>query len=300
MGTSFDLSVCICTYKRPDLLAGLLQRLQELHEIEQIAEIVIVDNDPARSASAVIEKWEQQSRIPVVALHVPTPNISLARNAAIHAAKGEWIGLIDDDELPDHAWIRELLKAQRDFDADVIHGPVLPIYPSNTPAWIQEGGFFSRPRHATGTPLEARDLRAGNALARRSTLLQIPGPFDPAFGRTGGEDTFLFKQLLARGISMVWSDEAIVHEMLLPERTTMAWLAKRSFQVGHIWARTGRIQKNWRTVAHAIRRIGIDSTLFIALLAFSRVGAVRRLRSAARFAGTLYAFMELRYEAYGH
>ena len=52
MGTSFDLSVCICTYKRPDLLAGLLQRLQELHEIEQIAEIVIVDNDPARSASA--------------------------------------------------------------------------------------------------------------------------------------------------------------------------------------------------------------------------------------------------------
>lgn len=294
-----ELSVCICTYKRPLLLDGLLRRLQELHDIEDVAEIVVVDNDPAHSARDMLQEWQRPGRLPLTTIHLPTPNISLARNAAIRAARGEWIAMIDDDELPDKAWIRELLKTQRDFDADAVLGPVLPIYPGNAPAWIRQGGFFEHQRHPTGTPLTAQDVRTGNVLIRRSTLLQVPGPFDPEFGRIGGEDTALFKRLLANGTRMFWSDEAIVSEVLPPERTTIKWLAMRNFQIGQIWVRSGRVKKNWRSIAHSLRRVVIDGTLFIVLFLISRANAIHRLRAAARCAGILYVFLGFRYEPYG-
>jgi hypothetical protein len=34
------------------------------------------------------------------------------------------------------------------------------------------------------------------------------GPFDPAFGRTGGEDSMLFRRLDESGSRMVWCDDA--------------------------------------------------------------------------------------------
>jgi succinoglycan biosynthesis protein ExoM len=293
------VSICICTYKRAALLDSLLQRLQELHEIERVGEIVVVDNDPLASARATLKTWRGKSKLPIVSLHVPNPNISLARNAAVHAATGDWVAMIDDDELPEHGWILELLKAQRDFNADVVHGPVLPVYAHDAPTWILQGGFFMRPRHPTGTPLVASDFRTGNALVRRSQLLQITGPFDEAFGRSGGEDTVLFKQLLTSGSVMVWSDDAIVHEFVPPERATLAWLTRRSFQTGQIGARTGRFNKGWRTASYCLRRVSIDFALFLLLLMVSKARAVRRLRSAALFAGALYALLGFRHDAYG-
>ena len=50
------VSICVCTYRRPHVLARLLDRLTEVErEAEGLAEIaiVIVDDDIARSAESV-------------------------------------------------------------------------------------------------------------------------------------------------------------------------------------------------------------------------------------------------------
>ena len=58
------ISVCICTYKRPELLRRLLSKLKE-QKTEGLFEysIVIVDNDRAESARQTVETCTRQLEI---------------------------------------------------------------------------------------------------------------------------------------------------------------------------------------------------------------------------------------------
>ncbi len=207
-----DISICICTFRRPQLLDLLLQALSEQDRDGLSLEVVVADNDPAASARPVLADWQARLPLPLRALHVPVPNIAATRNATVHAARGEWVLFIDDDEAPDEGWIRKLAQAQRAFNADAVFAPVLPRYLDGTPAWLRRGGFFDRPRFATGTTITTHDARTGNVLIRRSKMLAVSpspeaGPFDIAFGRTGAEDTMLFRDMLAHGAVFVWCDD---------------------------------------------------------------------------------------------
>jgi len=239
-----DLSICICTYKRPVLLLRLLQAIWE-QAAEHSVEVIVVDNDPAQSASAVLAEMGQLFSSSLIAVNLANPNISLARNAAIAAAKGDWIIMIDDDEVPVPTWLQQLLAAQLAHNADVVFAPVLPEYAEATPDWIRRGAYFDRRRLPTGTRIDHRDARSGNVLIRHVLLQQLTasqqggiGPFDPAYGTTGGEDTMLFRRLDAMGAVMVWCDEAPADEYIPAERATAKWLLQRSYRTGQLFIRT--------------------------------------------------------------
>jgi len=277
-----------------------MQRLQEIRHRDKILEVVVVDNDPCQSAKPVVSNWIAKSLIPVVGVNVPTPNISLARNASVRTAKGEWLAMIDDDEIPTTVWLDELLKTQRSFRSDIVHGPVIPIYPAGTPGWVKKGGFFEYPRHVTGTPLSVTDLRTGNVLVRRSILADLASPFDPAYGRTGGGDTALFKQLLEEGVSGHWSDEAIVSEHISESRISRAWITQRAFRTGQASVHIGIVNPSWRAGLYSIRRICVDPVRHLLLIPFSMATAMQRWCSAAFHLGRLTAFAGFRYKEYRH
>lgn len=239
-----DLSICICTYKRPVLLRRLLQAVWD-QATEHSVEVIVVDNDPAQSASAVLAEMGQLFAGSLTTVNLANPNISLARNAAIAAAKGDWIVMIDDDEVPVSTWLQQLLAVQLTHNADVVFAPVLPDYAETTPDWIRRGGYFDRRRLPTGTRIDHRDARSGNVLIRHVLLQRLTasqqggvGPFDPAFGTTGGEDTMLFRRLDAMGAVMVWCDEAPASEYIPSDRATAKWLLQRSYRTGQLFIRT--------------------------------------------------------------
>ena len=58
--------------------------------------------------------------------------------------------------------------------------------------------------------------------------------FDPAFGRTGGEDSDFFARQLRSGRVFVWCDEAVALETVPPERWTAAFHIKRFWRSGTI------------------------------------------------------------------
>lgn len=300
-----DVSICICTFRRPALLEALLETLCAQHVHGDAVEYVVVDNDPGASAAPVLAAWAQ--RLPLCALHVPVPNIAAARNAAVAAARGDWVAFIDDDEAPDPGWLAVLRQAQRDHGADAVFAPVLPRYVPGTPGWIVRGRFFDRPRHATGTAIGTRDARTGNVLIRRAALQALAGPFDEAFGRTGAEDTVLFHDLLARGARFVWCDEATVQEDVPPERANAGWLLRRSYRLGQTYvlselvrrrgaARLGRAA--WLGARAAGQGV-VAAALALAWLPLSRIRAMRWLRTLAAQAGKLSALAGHRYHEYG-
>lgn len=308
MTAPIDISICICTFRRPALLDQLLMALTEQACDGLRVEVVVVDNDPAGSAGEVLRDWQSRMPMPLHARHETTPNIAQARNAAVHTAQGEWVLFIDDDEAPDADWIRHLVQAQREYNADAVFAPVLPRYLADTPDWIRTGDFFNRRRFATGTAITTKDARTGNVLIRRSKLMVVPGPFDTAFGRTGAEDTMLFRDMLAHGARFIWCDEATVSEEVPAQRANLNWLLRRSYRLGQTYvlseiARLGGLQRFLRATQLGVRalvQLLIAAGVTLLALPFSRIAAVRWLRTTLAQCGKLSALAGHRYHEYGN
>jgi succinoglycan biosynthesis protein ExoM len=195
-------------------------------------ELVVVDNDSKRSGEDVVRKFQQNEGLRIAYDCEMEQNISLTRNRAVRNASGNLVAFIDDDEAPVKDWLYKLYHAMQAGNADGALGPVLPFYPPGTPEWLRKGNLFDRRRFPTGTRLTVRHMRTGNALLSRSLFTEGSNWFDPAFGRTGGEDVDFFRRQLDQGRVFVWCDEAAAYEMIPPDRWQTAFHFKKYFRIG--------------------------------------------------------------------
>jgi succinoglycan biosynthesis protein ExoM len=304
------LSVCICTFKRPALLNELLHALRE-QQSEEPFEIVVVDNDPAGSATAVLKAQQQYWGDRLICRHISAANISVARNEAISVARGDWLAMIDDDELPENDWLAQLRSAQQCYSAAVVFAPVVPRYLPDTPDWLIKGGYFDRPRLASGTLINHKNARSGNVFIMRDVLLKLGLNqgfiFDPEFGRTGGEDSLLFRQLELAGAKMVWCDEAPVTEVVPADRANARWLLKRSFRTGGLFLKTELIMAapekrrltGLKLGLRAIVQAAIASFLAVILSPVRPLKAFHWARVVASQLGKLAAYSHPPAQAYG-
>ncbi len=304
---TIPLSLCLCTFRRPDALRQLLPALRQQSLPDTPWEWIVVDNDPAHSALPVLEAWQRQYAEPALrVLHVATPNIALARNAAVQAARGDWIVMIDDDELPDPNWLRALIATRDTTLADVIVGPVHPIYPPETPDWLRRAGYFDAPERSEGVAIDFRQAYSGNVLIRRRSLLPLPGPFAPEFGVTGGSDTMLFHDLQAGGANMVWSANAGVHEHMPAQRLQLRWILRRTFRGGQSYVRAevarqigfARRRRQAQLGLRALIQLPLALGLAGACSVFSRAQGARWLWTASAQLGKLAALAGVHYHEY--
>src|SRR4051794_33953703 len=99
-GSVVICSVCIATYKRPQLLDQLLTSLEQqiIHD-NLMLQVIVVDNDCTRSAAPVVAQHNDQKHITFRYLVQPVKNISLTRNLAVANSEGIYLLFIDDDEV---------------------------------------------------------------------------------------------------------------------------------------------------------------------------------------------------------
>ena len=189
--------------------------------------IVVADNDPRGSAQSVVEEFSRTASLKVVYCHEPEMNMAKVRNKALEQAEGDHIACIDDDELPDTGWLRNLLATCEASGADAVLGPVGAYFEHEPPRWVVDGGFFERRRFPTGHQLHWSQTRTGNLLFRREILAGLKPPFRPEFG-TGSEDLDFFRRLSVRGRTFVWCDEAPVYELVPPSRCRLSYVLRRA------------------------------------------------------------------------
>lgn len=225
------ISVCICTYKRPVMLAKALEGIVSQTTDDKFTfEVIVVDNDCHRSAEDIVQHFKIQTGIRIIYDCEPEQNISLTRNRTIRNAEGVLIAFIDDDEFPEESWLLTLYDTYVRFKSDGVLGPVIPYYEGTPPDWLVKSDLCVRSSFQTGTVLSnSKYMRTGNVLFRRSIIPDGEPAFDPKLGRSGGEDADLFDRMLKRGYSFVWCDEARVFENVPVERQTKDYLIKRAF-----------------------------------------------------------------------
>jgi len=236
-----QIAVCVCTYKRPQMLQRLLDDLsvQETGGAFEFS-IEVVDNDPSQSAEPVVSAFATRSSVPVTYAVEPRQGICRVRNRAIEYATGNFIAFIDDDEFPDRHWLLELFRACSVDGVDGVLGPVLRHFDETPPQWVIKGNFERRPRRATGLVLDWKEGRTGNVLLKRGSLEPGEPPFDTNFHRGGDVD--FFRRMMAKGRVFIWCDEAIVYESVPPSRWTRSFMLKRALLRGTIASKRGPIR----------------------------------------------------------
>jgi len=227
-----QISVCVCTYKRPRFLKRLLQELTAQETGGNLAlSIVVVDNDRLESAKPVVTDFAASSRWPVTYCVEPEQNIALARNKGVANAASEFVVFIDDDEFPGPDWLRHLCETCQRAGVAGVLGPVRPHFEQEPPAWVRKGGFYERPTHATGFVMDWRECRTGNVLFRRSIVEGLPEVFRREFG-SDGEDQDFFRRMIERGSTFLWCNEAVVFEVVPAHRWRRRFMLQRALLRG--------------------------------------------------------------------
>jgi succinoglycan biosynthesis protein ExoM len=228
------ITVAIASLGRPILIVCLKSLAALELPADVVIDVVIADDSPTGIVPMRVEATGPLPfKVQVVATN--SGNVAIARNASLDAATGDLVALVDDDEwvMPD--WITRLQAALHDFGADCVFGPVQPKYPDGTPAWIVR----ANPLHVDWGHRGRRvDIgRTSNALFKRAIAVEHGLRFDPALGRTGGEDTSFFHAYGRTGALMVVTDDATVYEHAPPQRTNVAYFRARALRQGQMYAR---------------------------------------------------------------
>jgi succinoglycan biosynthesis protein ExoM len=230
------ICICICTYRRPNFLARLLQLLRSQQTNgEFTSSIVICDNDESQSARPIVEQFEASSNMPIKYCVEPHQSIAMARNKAVGSADGDFVACIDDDEFPPADWLLRLFGALKKTGSDAVNGPVKPYFDESTPKWVVKSRIYERATYASGPLTDWRRGRVNNILFKKDMLLTVSEPFDPQF--RAGEDIDFVRRMMENGKTFFWCNEAHVFESVPAVRWRRSFIVRRSLLQGTCAAR---------------------------------------------------------------
>lgn len=233
MNTMKDhISICVATYRRNKMLEHLLRKvaMQETGGLFDLS-VVVVDNDAAGPARETVMRLRAELGLDISYDIEPERTIPAVRNHALRIARGNYIGIIDDDEFPPQNWLINMYRAISKFEVDGALGPVHPFFEQQPPAWLLKSGLCERPVHRTGTLLHWNQTRTGNVLLKKEVFEKHRLSFDVKF-KTGGSDQNFFKQAMHAGCRFIAVEEAPVYEVVPPERWLKSYYLKRALVNG--------------------------------------------------------------------
>jgi glucosyl-dolichyl phosphate glucuronosyltransferase len=236
------ISVLVCTYNRAQKLTETLnsiiaQSLPDSHTWEAL----VVDNNSSDQTRQVVEGLQRQFPDRIRYVFEPKQGISNARNTAIRESRGEILSFIDDDEIADSNWLRNLTEHLHGGEWVGAGGRVLPPSDFVPPGWLQTKGLL------VSGPLATFDLgeKAGQLseppfganMAFRREVFDKLGLFRTDLGRTGknlisNEDTEFGRRMLAAGMRLRYEPSALTYHPVEAHRLKKSYFLHWWFNKG--------------------------------------------------------------------
>lgn len=117
------VSVILPTFKRPMGLKKALESLLGQSACGKHIEVIVADNDPVASARLFIEQFRARNKINIRYISVPETGVANVRNAALKAARGQYLAFLDDDQVASSNWLSEMMEACISLNACLVFCP---------------------------------------------------------------------------------------------------------------------------------------------------------------------------------
>jgi succinoglycan biosynthesis protein ExoM len=224
---NYLVTFCICTYNRNKGLVDLLNSINNIYLPEDInfreINVVIVDNYDGMSKNFIENykfniKWDYE----------PKKGLCYARNRTVElAVNTEYCLFVDDDQIIDHNCVFELLQTALKQNADLVYGSNPPKFIKETSSAIE---YYFQPKINLNEDYLINYAPTNCTLVKKSALNDVAGPFDLTFNLTGGEDSYMTRQLSLKGKVLYKCVKAKAYEIIPVDRCTLSWITKRAFR----------------------------------------------------------------------
>lgn len=273
---SVGIVVCVPCFRRPQHLRLTLDSLASQRTSRSFA-VVVVENDAAgRESAPVAAQYLTDGRLQGVCLVEKRQGNCQAINAAFETAQALFPAathflMIDDDEIASPDWLELMVRTAEATGADVVGGPVLPVFDDDSKPWLARHPAFRPAYDYTGAvPLI---YGCGNCLITRGAFERFDRPaFDLRFNFLGGGDCDFFVRCRDAGMIFHWTAEAVITETVPQNRTSLGWIAKRGLRIGAI---------NYRVQVKAAQSVGARALVFAQMLGRLPLSLVRSARLLA-------------------
>jgi len=230
--------VCIPAFRRPRHLRLTLESLASQRTDRRFA-VVVVENDASACESArVASEFLLRGTFPGLCVIESQQGNCHAINAAFETALATFPDarhflMIDDDEIASPDWLELMVRAAEASGADVIGGPVWPVFDDAMKQDLERHPAF-RPAYETSGPVPMI-YGCGNCLIARSVFARLGNfAFDLRFNFLGGGDVDFFSRCRRARMRFHWVAEAVITETVPEARTDPRWLALRGLRIGAI------------------------------------------------------------------
>ncbi|MEJ2564774.1 MAG: glycosyltransferase [Gammaproteobacteria bacterium] len=244
-------TVALCTHNHADRLVRTLDDLSQLRPPHAPWELLIIDNGCHDGSSELLAShiWPEGWTVRVV--REEQLGLSNARNCALGEALGEYVIFMDDDETVDPDWLRAYERLIADKQPDAFGGCIQVLFEDMRPPWLSDEllGFLGELERAHKiVPLtDPRTFFHGGNFGIRKAVCDRIGTFDSMLGRkgtdnTGGEEVDFYRRLLAAGMKVWWTPEAIIHHRIQAAKLKRSYFLDLHYRQGRMEAIRNRDQ----------------------------------------------------------
>lgn len=237
------VSLIIATYNGAKKLPAALDSLTHQTLDKELWEAIVVNNNSSDNTSEVVGAFAlAHPELNIRLVEEPQQGLSFARNRGIDEAKGDYIVIIDDDEIA----CPDLLTEYYEFLDTQPHivaagGKITPRYPAKRPAWLSRlterpiAGTLNLGKEIKPFP-EGKYFGGGNMALRRSAI-DYYGKFNTELGRRGnkllgGEEKELYMRYYSSGEDIVYLPKAEIFHIIDESRLTKPYFKAVCYRIG--------------------------------------------------------------------
>lgn len=236
-GLTTTVVVCAYTLDRWDLLAAAV-RAAALQAPRPVEVLLVVDHNDDLAARA---RRELDDAGITVVTNQYKQGLSGARNTGVDLATGDVVAFLDDDAVPEPAWLAALVAPFADPKVVATGGVARPVWSQGRPAWFPPEFDWvvgcSYRGQATGVA-DIRNPLGCNMAFRRSVFAEVEG-FREDVGRVGRrplgcEETELCIRVrqAVPSARIVSVPGAVVDHFVTPDRHEFTYFRRRCFAEG--------------------------------------------------------------------
>jgi glycosyltransferase involved in cell wall biosynthesis len=178
--STLDITVAIPAYNGAKRIPLVLDRLKKQIKTEDLRwEVIVVDNNSQDNTAEVIKQCQTQwpDEVSLRYCFEPRQGAAFARQTAVKEAKGELVGFLDDDNLPEENWLSEAVDfSHRHPHAGAFSGRIYGCYEVSPPEGFEKiKAFLAIRDHGSQVILfEPENLKlppAASLIVRKNTWL---------------------------------------------------------------------------------------------------------------------------------